>query len=99
MRISGLTWPEDVVEKLREKHDVRHEEAREALASRPHFRRVEKGHRPGKDVYSEVTYYALDKELSQMLSEVAEQRGISAETLLNLWIQEKLWKDASPETA
>ncbi|MCL7453991.1 MAG: BrnA antitoxin family protein [Anaerolineae bacterium] len=51
------------------------------------------------DIGSEVTYYALDKELSQMLSEVAEERGVSAETLLNLWVQEKLWKDASPETA
>jgi hypothetical protein len=51
------------------------------------------------DIESEVTYYALDKELSQMLSEVAEERGISAGTLLNLWVQEKLWKDASPETA
>jgi hypothetical protein len=46
-----------------------------------------------------VTYYALDKELSQMLSGVAEERGISAEIPLNLWVQEKLWKDASPETA
>ena len=51
------------------------------------------------DIQSEVTYYALDKELSQMLSEVAEERGVSAGTLLNLWVQEKLWKDASPETA
>jgi glutathionylspermidine synthase len=51
------------------------------------------------DIESEATYYALDKELSQMLSEVAEERGVSAETLLNLWVQEKLWKDASPETA
>ena len=51
------------------------------------------------DMQSEVTYYALDRELSQMLSEVAEERGVSAETLLNLWVQEKLWKDASPEIA
>jgi hypothetical protein len=51
------------------------------------------------DIQSEVTYYALDRELSQMLSEVAEERGVSAETLLNLWVQEKLWKDASPEIA
>ena len=51
------------------------------------------------DIESEATYYALDKELSQMLSEVAEERGVSAGTLLNLWVQEKLWKDASPETA
>ena len=51
------------------------------------------------DIEAEVTYFALDRELSQMLSEVAEERGVSAETLLNLWVQEKLWKDASPETA
>ena len=51
------------------------------------------------DIESEATCYALDKELSQMLSEVAEERGVSAETLLNLWVQERLWKDASPETA
>jgi len=51
------------------------------------------------DIQSEVTYYALDRELAQMLSEVAEERGVSAETLLNLWVQEKLWKDASLETA
>lgn len=51
------------------------------------------------DIESEATYYALDKELSQMLSEVAEERGVSAGTLLNLWVQEKLWKCAPPETA
>ena len=52
MRISGLIWLEDVVDKLHEKHDVRQDEVREALASRPRFRRVEKGHRAGEDVYS-----------------------------------------------
>ena len=52
MRISGLIWLEDVVEKLHEKHDVRQEDVREAMANRPHFRRVEQGHRTGEDVYS-----------------------------------------------
>ncbi len=52
MRISGLIWLEDVVEKLHAKHDVRQEEVRENLANRPHFRRVEKGYRAGEDVYS-----------------------------------------------
>lgn len=51
------------------------------------------------DIESELTYYALDKELSQLLSEIAQERGVSAETLLNLWVQEKLLKHASPETA
>jgi len=51
------------------------------------------------DLESEVTYYALDKELSQMLSDVAAERGVSAETLVNLWVQEKLWRYMPPETA
>ena len=52
MKISGIIWLDDIVEKLREKHHVRRDEVRETLANRPHFRRVEKGHRPGEDVYS-----------------------------------------------
>ncbi|MBN1659711.1 MAG: BrnT family toxin [Anaerolineae bacterium] len=52
MRISGIIWLEDVVEKLEEKHDVRQHEARETLTGRPLFRRVEKGHRVGENVYS-----------------------------------------------
>lgn len=41
------------------------------------------------DLQAEVTYYAIDPNLSVNLRKVAEQRGISAETLLNLWVQEK----------
>ncbi len=39
---------------------------------------------------SEVTYYAMDKKLSQEVQELAHRRGVSADTLVNLWIQEKL---------
>lgn len=39
---------------------------------------------------SEATYYAIDKELSQQVNAVCKERGISADTLLNLWVQEKL---------
>jgi len=42
------------------------------------------------DLKSEVTYYRLDAELSAKVGEVARQRGISPETLVNLWVQEKL---------
>jgi len=52
VRISGIIWLEDIVEKLQEKHDVNQDEVREVLASHPRFRRVEKGHRVGEDVYS-----------------------------------------------
>ncbi len=39
---------------------------------------------------SEVSYYCLDKSLSEELQILAKKRGISANTLLNLWVQEKL---------
>jgi len=48
------------------------------------------------DIQSEATYYALDRRLSQMLAQVAEERGVSSETLLNIWVQEKLWERAAP---
>jgi hypothetical protein len=42
------------------------------------------------DIQSEVTYYPLDVALSAQIRSIATQRGISPETLLNLWVQEKL---------
>jgi len=42
------------------------------------------------DIKSEVTYFALDKELSKKVRTIANQRGITSETLLNLWIKEKV---------
>ena len=42
------------------------------------------------DIQSEVTYYSLDKTLSKKVQSVARNRGISTDTLINLWIQEKL---------
>jgi len=42
------------------------------------------------DIESEVTYYALDKTLSEKIQAVALKRGVTADTLVNLWVQEKL---------
>jgi len=42
------------------------------------------------DIQSEVTYYPLDTTLSARVRSIAKQRGVSSETLLNLWVQEKL---------
>ena len=42
------------------------------------------------DLRSEVTYYALDNTLSAEVQALAEKRGVAPETLLNLWVQEKL---------
>lgn len=42
------------------------------------------------DIESEVTYYAVDKMLSEKIRAIAQNRGITADTLINLWVQEKL---------
>jgi hypothetical protein len=44
------------------------------------------------NIESEVTYYAIDRKLSDALQKLSTQRGIAPETLLNLWVQEKLKK-------
>ena len=48
------------------------------------------------DIQSEAIYYALDTNLSAKVRSMAEQRGFSAETLLNLWVQEKLQEEKTP---
>lgn len=42
------------------------------------------------DIQSEVTYYPLDVALATKVRSIAKRRGVSPETLLNLWVQEKL---------
>lgn len=42
------------------------------------------------DLESDVFYYAVEISLSTKLHTIAEQRGVSAETLINLWLQEKV---------
>ena len=42
------------------------------------------------DLQSETTYYAVDRALSARIVRAARKRGISPETLANLWLQEKL---------
>jgi hypothetical protein len=49
--------------------------------------------RPAKfdvDIETETTYYPLELSLSNMLRSIARRRGISPDTLLNLWIHEKV---------
>ena len=42
------------------------------------------------DSEPEVAYYPLEPTLAAKVHDVARQRGVSVETLLNLWVQEKL---------
>jgi len=41
------------------------------------------------DIQSEVTYFAVDRQLSEKIKVFAKRRGVSPDTLLNLWVQEK----------
>jgi len=45
------------------------------------------------DVQSSVTYFPIESTLSKKLRKLAAQRGVSAETLLNLWLQERLGQE------
>lgn len=42
------------------------------------------------DLQSQRRYFSLDRELSKKIDEVARRHGVTPETLLNLWVQEKL---------
>ncbi len=42
------------------------------------------------DLQSDVYYYAVETSLSSKLHEITVEKCISAETLLNLWLQEKV---------
>ncbi len=42
------------------------------------------------DLKFDVFYYAVENSLSSKLHTIAERRGVSAETLINLWLQEKV---------
>jgi uncharacterized DUF497 family protein len=54
LKIKGLIWFDEIIEKLARKHNVSQNEVREVFENRPLFRFVEKGHRPGEDVYASM---------------------------------------------
>ncbi len=49
------------------------------------------------DIQSDTTYYPVESVLSKRLISLAAQRGVSPETLLNLWVQERLGEEAPAE--
>lgn len=52
LKINGLVWLENFLEKPAHRHDVLPVEARKILVSSPHFRFTEEGHRRGENVYA-----------------------------------------------
>ena len=51
MKIGGIIWLRDFVDKLGFKHHVEPHEVEEVLNNRPKIRSVEKGERKGENVY------------------------------------------------
>ncbi len=51
MKIDGVIWRRDIVDKLAWKHQVDPGEVEEVLDNRPKIRFVENGERKGEDVY------------------------------------------------
>jgi uncharacterized DUF497 family protein len=52
LKIEGLIWLDEIVEKLGRKHHVEVYEVEELFGENPQFRFVEPGNREGEDVYS-----------------------------------------------
>lgn len=48
------------------------------------------------DIRSSATYYPVETNLAAKLRSLARQRGVSPETLLNLWVQEKTTEEEAP---
>lgn len=49
------------------------------------------------ELQAETTYFALESGLSSHLREIAVQRGVAPETLLNLWVRERLQGEAAAQ--
>jgi CopG antitoxin of type II toxin-antitoxin system len=47
------------------------------------------------DIQSEAIYYPIEGKLSAQISRIAKRRGVSPETLLNLWLQEKIGEETA----
>ena len=52
MKISGIIWLSEIVDKIGRKHRVKQDEVREVLKGSSHFRYIEKGHQTGENVYA-----------------------------------------------
>jgi hypothetical protein len=47
------------------------------------------------DIASEVTYYPIERGLSEKIQSLARTRGVSSDTLVNLWLEQKIKEQAS----
>jgi uncharacterized protein len=52
VKIEGIIWLDEILDKLIQKHNVQPHEVIEVLAGSPRFRFIEKGYRSREDVYA-----------------------------------------------
>jgi len=64
LELSRIIWLEDIVEKLRWKHNVEETEVIEVLESHPRFVWKEAGFVPGEDIYAAFGSTNLNRPLS-----------------------------------
>jgi uncharacterized protein len=63
MKVTGIIWPREVVDKLAWKHHVTTEEVEEALAATRRFRFIETGDVEGEDLYAALSRTAAGRYL------------------------------------
>ncbi len=63
MKLTGIIWLEEIIEKIERKHHVTQDEVRVILRTSSHFRFVEKGHRQGENIYSAMGQTAAGRYL------------------------------------
>jgi len=63
MKLSGIVWLREVVDKLGWKHDVTTDEVEEALNGRPRFRFIERGNVEGEHLYAAMGQTAAGRYL------------------------------------
>jgi hypothetical protein len=51
------------------------------------------------DINSEVTYCALERDLSEKVQEVAKRHGVSSDTIVNMWVQDRLTQETKKPLA
>ena len=54
MKLSGIIWLEEIIEKIEHKHRITRDEVRDILMGPSHFRFVEKGHRRGENLFASM---------------------------------------------
>jgi uncharacterized DUF497 family protein len=76
LELSRIVWLDDIVEKLRWKHNVEETEVIEVLENHPRFVWKEAGFFPGEDIYAAFGRTNLNRPLSVFFVYTKDQRAV-----------------------